>query len=220
MNDRSSTALARLRAADPAPPAPDPSDPYARAMLDRVLTTADAPPSPVRPGRRRLAMALAAASVLGAAGVLAVAEPWAAPAEAYSVGTNADGSIEVSFDAAELTDPAKLNADLAGAGARTVVMAFAPAGQCAEEPALDTGYQLPIPGTPEHATTPLDYQPGEDGVFIVIRPQYLPPADTLVIGYSVDEDAEGHTTMVRPVVVTAVPSCLDRPTPPGQPASR
>ncbi|GAA2366602.1 hypothetical protein Cme02nite_29920 [Catellatospora methionotrophica] len=214
MNDRSSTALARLRAADPAPAAPDPSDPYARAMLDRVLTTADAPPSPVRPGRRRLAMALAAASVLGAAGVLAVAEPWAAPAEAYSVGTNADGSIEVSFDAAELTDPAKLNADLARAGARTVVMGFAPAEQCTGGTTIDVYYELPLPGTPEHATTPIDYQLREDGVFVVIRPQYLPPADTLVIGYAVHDGAEGRTTMVRPVVVMTVPTCLARPTPP------
>lgn len=219
MNDRSSTALARLRAADPAPPAPDLHDPYARAMLDRVLAAAETPPAPARPARPRLAMALAGAAVLGAAGVLAVAEPWAAPAEAYSVGTNADGSVVVSFDAAELADPAKLNAALARAGARTVVMAMVPDGRCAEQPALDAGYRLPVPGTPEHTTTPLEYQLREDGVFVVIRPQHLPPADTLVIGYAIDDDTEGRSTMVRPVVVTTVPSCLVRPTPPGRPAA-
>ncbi|WP_144120099.1 hypothetical protein [Catellatospora sichuanensis] len=214
MNDRSSDTLARLRAADPAPPAPDPHDPYARAMLDRVLTAHGTPPTRPRPARRRLAMALAGAAVFAAAGVLAVAEPWAEPAEAYSVGTNADGSVEVSFDAAELTDPAKLNAALARAGARTVVMGMVPDGQCTGEPAYDVVYELPVPGTPEHATTPLEYQLREDGVFIIIRPQYLPAADTLVIGYAIDHLADGRSTMVRPVVVMTVPSCLARPTPP------
>ncbi|WP_155368540.1 hypothetical protein [Catellatospora vulcania] len=219
MNDRSSTALARLRAADPAPPAPDPSDLYARAMLDRVFTSPETPPIPPRPARRRFVMALAGTAVFAAAGVLAVAEPWAAPAEAYSVGTNADGSVVVSFDAAELTDPAKLNAALARAGARTVVLGMVPADQCTEQPALDAGYRLPIPGTPEFATAPLEYQLGEEGVFVVIRPQHLPAADTLVIGYAIDDEAEGRSTMVRPVVVKTVPSCLVRPTPPGQTAS-
>ncbi|MEU8076272.1 hypothetical protein AB0B31_12575 [Catellatospora citrea] len=219
MNDRSSTALARLRAADPAPPVADPHDPYARAMFDRVLTTPGAPPPPPRRARRRLALALAGTAVFAAAGVLAVAEPWADPAEAYSVGTNADGSVEVSFDAAELTDPAKLNAALARAGARTVVMGMVPDGQCAGQPTFDVTYELPVPGTPEFATSPLEYQMREDGVSIIIRPQYLPAADTLVIGYSIDHDAEGRSTMVRPVVVATVPSCLTRPTPPTRPAS-
>lgn len=59
----------------------------------------------------------------------------------------------------------------------------------------------------------------EDGVFVIIRPQHLPAADTLVIGYSIDHGAEGRSTMVRPVVVVTVPSCLTRPTPPARPTS-
>ncbi|GIF99557.1 hypothetical protein [Catellatospora citrea] len=214
MNDRSSTALARLRAADPAPPVADPHDPYARAMLDRVLAGNEVPPLRPRPARRRWAMALAGTAVFAAAGVLALAEPWAAPAEAYSVATNADGSVEVSFDAAELTDPAKLNAALARAGARTVVMGMVPDGQCAGQATFDVTYELPVPGTPEFATSPIEYRMREDGVFIIIRPQFLPAAETLVIGYSIDHDAEGRSTMVRPVVVMTVPACLTRPTPP------
>ncbi|GAA1363057.1 hypothetical protein [Catellatospora chokoriensis] len=216
MNNRSSTALARLRAADPAPTGADPHDPYARAMLDRVLTGTEIPQLRPRPARRRWALALAGTAVFAAAGVLAVAGPWSAPAEAYSVATNADGSVEVSFDAAKLTDPAKLNAALARAGARTVVLGMAPDGQCTGRPSFDVTYELPVPGTPEFATSPIEYRMGEDGVFIIIRPQYLPAADTLVIGYSIDHGTEGRSTMVRPVIVTTVPSCLTRPTPPGQ----
>ncbi|MFC7241423.1 hypothetical protein ACFQO7_02905 [Catellatospora aurea] len=215
MNDRNSTALARLRAADPAPPVLHPHDPYARAMLDRVLAVEDNPPVRPRPARHRLATALAGTVVFAAAGVLAVAEPWAAPA--YSVGVNADGSVVVSFRADELTDPAQLNAELAQAGARTVVMGMVPADQCASQPPVDTEYEFPLPGTPEHATSPIDYQLRDEGVYVVIRPQHIPAADQLVIGYAIDGQA--HRTMVRPWVVVTVPQCLPRPTPPGGPAN-
>lgn len=214
--DLTEHSLARLRAADPAVAPPDPHDPFARAMLDRVLAAADTP-VPARPRRLLPRLALGGAAVL-AAGALAVVQPWSAgvPATAYTVDRHPDGSVSVTIRAPQLTDPAKLNAELAASGTPVLVMAMVPAEECTVPPAVDPVFQLPPDPTAEQreaqfARMPVRYEPRAEDVVILIQPWKIPAGDTLVLGYTIREDTGGGTTLVWPAVVTAVPACVPEP---------
>jgi hypothetical protein len=219
MTDVIERSLARLRAADPAVAPPDPHDPYARSMLDRVLAAEDTP-APVRRRPRRLLPRLAGAAAVLAAGVLSVVQPWSAgnPAEAYTVDWHPDGSISVTIRASQLTDPAKLNAELARSGTPALVMGMVPAGRCPAPPAVDPLFKLPPEPTAEQreaqiARMPVRYEMRGDQAVILIQPWKIPAGDTLVLGYTIRRDAQGRTTKVWPAVVTAVPSCVPEPVP-------
>jgi hypothetical protein len=207
MND----TLHRLRAADPAlvMTEPDPGDARARALLDRVLAAPQASP---RRGRRRLVGAVAGAAVAGVAvAALLIAEP----AAAYTVDRRADGSIAVSFRAARLKDADRLNAELARAGARTVVVRMVPAGQCTAPLDLDPAFPFVATATPEELNRyPVSYQVRDSSVVITIRPDRIPAADTLAFGYAMRNDRGGRTTIVVPAVVRTMPACMAVPDPP------
>ena len=207
MND----TLDRLRAADPAlmMTEPDPRDSQARALLERVLAAPQV--SPRRHGHRRLVAALAGATVAAAATAFFLAEP----AAAYTVDKKADGSIAVSFRADRLKDTDKLNAELARAGARTVVMQMVPADQCTTPLDMDPMFPFLTTATPEELDRyPVSYQPKDDGVVITIRPNKIPAADTLAFGYAMRNDRNGRTTIAVPAVVRTLPSCMAIPNPP------
>lgn len=207
MND----ALDRLRAADSALTVtePDPRDSQAQALLERILAAPQV--SPRRHGRRRLVVGLASATVAAAATAFFIAEP----AAAYTVDKNADGSIGVSFRAARLTDTDKLNAELARAGARTVVMRMVPADQCTTPLDMDPAFPFLTTATPEELNRyPVSYQVRDASVVITIRPDKIPAADTLAFGYAIRNDREGRTTTAVPAVVRTLPSCMAIPNPP------
>ncbi|MBV1856133.1 hypothetical protein [Catellatospora tritici] len=215
MNDRTAQALARLRAADPAPTAPDPRHPQARDLLSRVLDSPDtAPPAPAR-NRRRLVVGFAGAVAVAAAGVFALAQP----AAAYTVDRHPDGTVAVVIRPSQLHSPDKLNAALARVGARTTVLPMVPAGQCTTPPDIDPAFRMPDDPTPEQvaaqiARFPVDYRLGDEEVLITIRPWLIPSADTLALGYAFAAGPDGPTTYVRPAVVRTMPGCLPIPTPP------
>ncbi|MET7422053.1 hypothetical protein [Dactylosporangium sp. NPDC005555] len=203
--------LDRLRAADPALTMTDadPRDPQARALLERVLAAPQA--SPRRHGRRRLAVAVATAAVAAAGTAFFIAEP----AVAYTVDKHADGSIAVAFRAARLKDTKKLNAELARAGARTVVMRMIPADQCGTPLDIDPLFPFLTTATPaELDRYPVSYQVQDAGVVITIRPDKIPAADTLAFGYAMRDDRGGRTTIAVPAVVRTVPACMAIPDPP------
>jgi hypothetical protein len=205
MND----ALGRLRAADPARTMtePDPRDTHARALLERVLAAPQQ--SPRRHGRRRLVAAVAGATVAAAAAAFFIAEP----AAAYAVDKHADGSIAVSFNAKRLNDTAKLNADLARAGARTVVVRMVPADQCTAPLDLDPMFPyLPPTATQEELNRyPVSYQSRDGGVVITIRPDKMPVGDTLAFGYAIRDIPGGRDTTAKPAVVRTLPPCMAIP---------
>ncbi|MDI1463896.1 hypothetical protein QEZ54_23190 [Catellatospora sp. KI3] len=215
MNDRTARAMATLRAADPAPTAPDPADPQARALLERVLQTPDAPPPAPARGRRRLVVGVAGAAAFAAAAVFAVAQP----AAAYTVQRNPDGTVAVVIRPSQLHDPDRLNAALARVGARTTVLRMVPADRCPTAPEVDPAFELPEDATPEQlaaqiARFPVDYRMGDEEVLITIRPWLIPSADSLALGYAFASGPAGPTTYVRPAVVRTMPACLPMPTPP------
>ncbi|WP_027343235.1 hypothetical protein [Hamadaea tsunoensis] len=192
-----STALARLRAADPAADL-DPGVPSA-VPDPALLTEIAAEParrSWLRSPRRR--WAAAGTAVAAAVAVLFVSAPWSA---AYAVEKQSDGTVAVSFDAARLGDPGRLNRDLARAGARTVVMRMVSQADC------------PTPRPTPGVRLPVDYRPREDGVGIVVRPWEIPPGDILVFGYAIHQKPGDRVTLVRPMVVHQLPSCIGEPTP-------
>jgi hypothetical protein len=205
MND----ALDRLRAADPAVTAHDtgPRSPHARSLLERVLTDA---PAPSRRGRRRLAIGLAGATVAAAAAAFFIVDP----AAAYTVDKHADGSVVFSFRADRLNNPAKLNADLARAGARTVVIRMVPADRCTAPLDMDPVFPFRNDLTQEQLDRyPVSYRPVTNGVVITIQPEKMPAGDTLAFGYAIRDDRDGQTTFVKPAVVRTLPSCMAIPTP-------
>jgi len=214
MND----ALDRLRAADPAAPAlePDTHGPEARAILARVLATADLPPRPRRwRRRRRVAIGIAGATVAAAVAALFVVEP----AAAYTVDRNADGTLAVSFRSTQLKNPDKLNAELARAGARTVVLRMVPADQCTARLDMDPAFPFRTDLTPQELAAelerfPVSYRVQDESVLITIRPEKIPAGDFLAFGYAFRTDRGGHTTMAVPAVVRTMPSCMAIPTPP------
>ncbi len=228
MNDLSTVdqAMARLRAADPAPhPATettDPHSPMARAMLERVLatpqTTAGAAETPAPRRRRRFALGFGAAGAVAAVTAFTVLQPWSA-GPAYSFEDRLDGSVAVTFRPDQLRDPATLNAELARRGARTVVMAMVAAGQCPAEPDLDPSFRLLVDPTEQElaeqlAKWPVKYELHEESVLITILPERIPQGESLVFGYALLTAGGERTTMVRPAVVRSVPACLAQPTPP------
>jgi hypothetical protein len=207
MND----TLNRLRAADPAlmMTGPDPRDPRARALLERVLAAPKA--SPRRHGRRRLGTAVAGATVAAAAAAFFIAEP----AAAYTVDKQADGSIAVSFSVARLRDTDRLNAELARAGARTVVMRMVRADRCTTPLDMDPMFPFRSTATPEELDRyPVSYRLQDEDLIISVRPDRIPPADTLAFGYAVRNDRDGRTTIAVPAVVRSLPSCMAIPNPP------
>lgn len=209
MND----ALDRLRAADPALAAhdTDPHSSHARALLERVLT--DSPVPPPRRVRRRLAIGITAATVAAAAAAFFIVEP----AAAYTVDRNADGSVVFSFRASRLNNPAKLNADLARAGARTVVIQMVPADQCTAPLDMDPAFPFRNDLTQEQLDRyPVSYRPVKNGVVVTIQPAKVPAGETLAFGYAIRDDRDGQTTFVKPAVVRTLPSCMAIPTPPHQ----
>ncbi|WP_426514935.1 hypothetical protein ACPPVO_34430 [Dactylosporangium sp. McL0621] len=200
--------LDRLRAADPAlmTTDADPRDRQARALLERVLAASPAPPG--RHGRRRLVVAVAGATVAAAATAFFAAEP----AEAYTVDRHADGSIAVSFRADRLKDTDKLNAELARAGARTVVIRMIPADRCTTPLDMDPLFPFLATATPEELDRyPVSYQAEDTGVLITIRPGKIPAADTLAFGYVRRKDRDGYTTIAVAAVVRTLPSCMAIP---------
>jgi hypothetical protein len=207
MND----TLDRLRAADPALTMsdPDPRDSQAQALLERVLSAPQA--SRRRHGNRRLVAAVAGATVAAAATAFFIAEP----AAAYTVDKHADGSIAVSFRAARLKDTNKLNAELARAGARTVVMQMIPADQCTTPLDMDPMFPFLTTATPEELNRyPVSYQIQDADLVITIRPDKIPAADTLAFGYAIRNDRKGRTTTAVPAVVRTLPACMAIPHPP------
>jgi hypothetical protein len=209
MND----TLARLRAADPAlaMPDPDPRDSQAQDLLGRVLAAAQA--SPGRHGRRRLVAAVAGATVTAAATAFFIVEP----AVAYTADKRADGSIAVSLRADRLKDTDKLNAELARAGARTVVIRMVPADQCTTPLDMDPMFPFLTTATPEQLNRyPVSYQNQDTGVVITIRPDKIPAAGHLAFGYAIRNDREGRTTIAVPAVVRTLPSCMAIPNRPRQ----
>jgi hypothetical protein len=249
MNPGTDTALRRLRAADPATDSPDPHDPYARAMLARVLAcdtdrpgeVAVAAPAPPRPVRRRLAIAATGVVATATATALAISTPWARgpQASAYTVDRHRDGSVAVTVHINQFKDPAKLNAELRRAGARTALVPMLAGNLCTTRPAIDQGFQAKVAPTEDGVTTirtdgPMllmgtpDAEPyyarftaaylimGTDASF-VIRPWKIPARDTLVIGFTlraVQQRSANPKAMwiVRPLGVTVVPRCVPGPT--------
>jgi hypothetical protein len=211
MKNYRTQALARLRAADPALAVrPDRQAPEARAMLETVLVAREETPRKVAPVRRRLAIGLAGAAAVAAVSTIAVLEPWSGgdPASAYTLGRNPDGSLAVTFQASRLTDPARLNAELAREGARTIVMTMVPAGRCAEPSGV-------VPLFQRVTDSPVDYsQTGDEAPLIIIKPWLIPAGEMLVLGYAVRNGDRDRTTMVRPVLATSPPPCLAIPTRP------
>ncbi|GAA3214621.1 hypothetical protein [Dactylosporangium siamense] len=207
MND----TMDRLRAADPTRRMTDadPGDPPARALLARVFAVPQE--SSRRPGRRRLVAAAAGATVAAAATAFFVTEP----AAAYTVDRHADGSVGVSFRAARLKDTRQLNAELARAGARTVVIRMVPADRCTTPLDMDPAFPFLTTATPaELDRYPVSYQLRDDGVVITIRPDKMPDGDTLAFGYSIRNDRDGRTTIAVPAVVRTLPTCMAIPNPP------
>lgn len=200
MND----ALNRLRAADPARSVPDadPQDPVAEALLERVFTAPQEPRR--RAGRRRLILGVGAATVAAAATAFFIAEP----AAAYTVDKQADGSVAVSFRAPRLRDTKRLNAELARAGARTVIMRMVPADQCTAPLDIHPDFPFRTYATPEEVDRyPVSYRPTDDSVVITIRPDKMPPGASLAFGYAI----RGSTTLAVAAVVRTMPPCMAIP---------
>ena len=195
-------AMERLREADPVPDAGafDSRAPQARALLDRII----AEPPVAQRNRRRLVLGIAGAAVAAAVAAFFVVDP----AAAYTVDKNADGSVAVTFRADRLKNPAKLNAELARAGARTVLIRMVPANRCSEQLDQDPAFPFRSYATQEDLDRyPVSYQPLSDGVRITIRPEKMPAGDTLAFGFFLG----GHDTIVVPAVVRTLPSCMAIP---------
>jgi hypothetical protein len=194
----------RLRAADPAASlGSDPRDPAGRALLDRVVST----PVPAPARHRRLVIGIAGATVAAAVAAFFIATP----ASAYTVDKRPDGSVAVTFRPSQLRDPARLNAALARAGARTVVIQMVPADRCSAVLNIDPLYRFSLSATPEDiARFPVAYSVQDGDMLITIQPSKIPAGEVLAFGYAI----HGHTTMAVPAVVPTLPSCMAIPTPP------
>ncbi|MCP2328455.1 hypothetical protein HDA40_006962 [Hamadaea flava] len=200
--------LDRLRAADPARTHtdPDPRGSQALALLERVLDT-PAEPLPKR-NRRRLMAAVTGTAVAAAVAGFFVATP----AAAYTVDKRPDGSVHFSFRAERLKDTAKLNKELARAGARTVVMRMVAADRCTEALDMDPAFPFLTTATPEDLErAPVAYRVADGDVIITVRPEKIPAVDTLSFGYATRTDRDGRTTIVVPAVVRTLPSCMAIP---------
>ncbi|BCJ52931.1 hypothetical protein Asp14428_44060 [Actinoplanes sp. NBRC 14428] len=231
MNDTVTTALRRLRDADPATGQPDPHEPSARAMLDRVLHAPDAPvPARPRQTRRRLVLAAAAVAAAVSASGLVIVQPWSqgSRAVAYTVERQGDGSVRVSVKEDQIDDLERLNADLARANARTVFIREQVG--CREKLRRHPDFvtqREPVPvGNGESVLNGIIVFPdpmNRELPFWVIAPDRIPPGATLVIGFeelfpvpdpeNPNPPHERGGLGWRQDVVTEVPSCLALPKP-------
>jgi hypothetical protein len=205
-------ALSRLRNADPAAATPlgaTAIDPHARAMLTRILDSADrsvAAPSRTR-GRhvRRLALAgVLAASMAVAALADVIPTPWShgrASSAAYAVTRNADGTVGVTVRWKQLHDPDALNARLRRVGVRAAVMLYSAPRQCRTPVASDPAYStvhVDMRQHPELANHPRalaaylrsltpwiehaeQSRTGDDISVFTIHPAAIPAGDQLLI---------------------------------------
>jgi hypothetical protein len=206
MND----TLGRLRAADPALTItePDSREPQAQALLERVLAAPQGVPR--RHGRRRVVTAAAGATAAAAAAAAALLI--VNPGAAYAVDKQADGSVAVSFKSARLKNTRALNAELARAGARTVVIRMVPAGRCTTPLDMDPMFPFLTTATPEQLNRyPVSYQLTDGDMLITIRPDKMPAADTLAFGYATRDDPDGRTTIAVAAVVRTLPPCMAIP---------
>lgn len=170
-------------------------------------------PETGRPGRRpRRKLVLAAAAVVTVAGA-AAAFFVASPTAAYAVDKHADGSIAVSFNANRLQDTSALNAELARAGARTVVIRMVPADQCTAPLDMDPMFPyLPPSATQEELDRwPVSFQIHDGGLVITVRPGKMPAGDTLAFGYAIRNNSGGRDTLGKPAVVRTLPPCMAIP---------
>jgi hypothetical protein len=165
---------------------------------------------PARRPRRKLVLAAAAAVTVAAA---AAAFFVVSPTPAYAVDKHADGSIAVSFNANRLQDTSALNAELARAGARTVVIRMVPADQCAPPLDLDPMFPyLPSTATQEELDRwPVSFQTQDEGLVITIRPDKMPAGDTLAFGYAIRNISGGRDTLGKAAVVRTLPPCMAIP---------
>jgi hypothetical protein len=187
------------------------------AELKNVVATRvaeDAVPVTGRPARRPWRrLVLAAAAVGTAAAVAAAAFFIASPTAAYAVDKHADGSIGVSFNAKRLQDTSELNAELARAGARTVVIRMVPADQCTAPLDMDPMFPY-LPPTATQAELdrwPVSFQIQDAGLVITIRPGKMPAGDTLVFGYAIRNIPGGRDMFGKPAVVRTLPPCMAIP---------
>ena len=235
MNTTSSTALARLRSADPlaSRAVPDPQDVAARAMLEQILAERPGVAPGGRGSHRRLVMAgVVATTAAAAVSMGVVTTPWShgrPAAAAYAVTEHGDGAVSVTVHWNELRDPAELNAELARLGARTVVMLRSADGQCrtgfATDPAHSGVMHIDLDEHPElrdpvklldylRARSPwIDHVDGlEAGAVFTIHPDRIPADDTLLIPY---EFAPSHPAQpgraalgFTSMLVREVPACV------------
>jgi len=186
------------------------------AELKNVVATRAAEgavPETGRPGRRpRRTLVLAAAAVVTVAAA-ATAFFVARPTAAYAVDKHADGSIAVSFNANRLQDTRALNAELARAGARTVVIRMVPADRCTAPLDMDPMFPyLPPTATQDELDRwPVSFQIRDDGLVITIRPGKMPAGDTLAFGYAIRSIPGGRDMFGKPAVVRTVPPCMAIP---------
>src|SRR5689334_5362428 len=163
-----------------------------------------------RPGRRpRRKLVLAAAAAVTVAAAAAAALFVASPHAAYAVDRHADGSIAVSFNANRLQDTRELNAELARAGARTVVIRMVPADRCTAPLDMDPMFPY-LPPTATQAELdrwPISFHVEDEGLVITIRPGKMPAGVTLVFGYGRRNTAGGGDTIGKAAVVRALPPC-------------
>lgn len=222
MNEIQATALARLRAADPATLRPDPSGPYARAMRERVLA-ADTPTRPrARPTRRWIAVGSLGAAAAAAVSVLAVTTPWSQgqAASAYTVDRSPDGSLDITIQLSQLQDPARLNAELQRENAHTVALRMTlPAERCSISPTVVDQFKEPAPNSPEKAAIAQSVSWGtrQGTASLIIHPEKIPLNQTLVVAYAVYRPPYGQGFLVSPRVVPSVPRCLPAPPLPSMP---
>jgi len=217
MNEVQATALARLRAADPAIQRPDPSSPYARAMLERVLAAADTPTqSRARPTRRWIAVGSLGVVAATAVSILAVTTPWSQgqAASAYTVDRLPNGSLNITIHLSQLQDPARLNAELARENAHTVALRMTlPADQCSISPSIVDQFKEPAPNSPEQAAIAQSVSWGtrQETASLTIHPQKIPLNETLVVAYAVYRPPYGQGFLISPRIVPSAPSCLPAP---------
>jgi hypothetical protein len=223
MNGIQATALARLRAADPASRRTDPSDPYAHAMLERVLAAADAPArSRARPIGRWIGVGAVGAAAVTAASVLAATTPWSQgqAASAYTVDTLPNGSLSVTIQLRQLQDPTQLNAELQRENAHTVALRMLPANQCSDSPSTLIQFAEPAPNSSDRAAAlqqVVSWTTHDETESLIIDPQKIPLNETLVVAYAVYQLPHGWAERVIPRIVSSVPRCLPAPPAPSAP---
>ncbi len=224
------TARTMLRAADPAAtqPAPNPHSVAAQALLERIVAQPQTPRSR-RAVRRRVALAAVGGSAAIAAAIAGVvATPWSRghPTNAaYAVTRHSDGSVDVAVHWDQLRDPAALNADLAQAGARTVVMPHSAPGACTTSFVVIPGHAVPRidPGLRDptafqaylraHDPWIEPMSASTDRGLFTIHPDKIPDGDTQLITYHIEPTTGSPAGTedlndVSSFLVADVPACV------------